>query len=238
MDRSKHNLTETKASETKSNKLNRTNRANQENQVNQKNIEIPAEVRLTADRLFRIPVFLSHPTFQTLNTLQQQFIIRLIREIQSELFFPRTLPRTEGYPESILTNVRRMILSSYGLVAANLRLTEVEVIGSNIPGPVKPDVFWIGSAFAQIEPAMAFQRGLPLLLIFEKGVRQEGIYAFGIAPFTILTWDSEAPNPIESFFKSVVWREILQNWSAEVRSGYYHETDPEFSYMCMPSNDN
>lgn len=175
------------------------------------------------------------PSFQTLNVLQQQFIIRLIQEIQRELFFPRTLPRTEAYPESILTNVRRMILSCYGLVAANLRLTEVQVIGSNMPGPVTPDIFWLGSAFSQIEPAMAYQYGLPLLLIFEKGIRQEGIYAFGIAPFTILTWNSEAPNPIDSFFNSVIWKEILQNWAAEVRSGYYNQTEPEFRYMGQPS---
>lgn len=216
MDRSKHIKTVTKALE---------------NQANQNSFEMPAEVRVTADRLFRIPVFLSQPNFQSLNALQQQFLIRLIREIQSELFFPRTLPRTEAYPESILTNIRRMILSSYGLVAANLRLTKVRVIGSNLPGPVTPDQFWLGTPFSQIEPAMAFQYGLPLLLIFEKGIRQEGIYAFGVAPFTILTWDSEAPDPIDSFFNSVQWREILQNWSAEVRSGYYHQTEPEFQYM-------
>jgi hypothetical protein len=34
---------------------------------------------------------------------------------------------------------------------------------------------------------MAFQYGLLLLLIFEKSIKQEGIYAFGIAPFTNLT---------------------------------------------------
>ncbi|TGE32208.1 hypothetical protein [Desulfosporosinus sp. Sb-LF] len=88
----------------------------------EESFEIPPEVQITGIRLFRIPVFLSHPNFQSLNALQKQFMIRLIREIQRELLFPRTLPRTEAYPESILTNVRRMILSSYDLVAANLRL--------------------------------------------------------------------------------------------------------------------
>ncbi|KUO74558.1 MAG: hypothetical protein APF81_20710 [Desulfosporosinus sp. BRH_c37] len=66
---------------------------------------------------------------------------------------------------------------------------------------------------------MAFQYGLPLLLIIERGVRQEGIYSFGVA-FTILTWNSEAPDPINTFFNNVPWKEILQNGAAEVRSGY------------------
>lgn len=189
------------------------------------------ELREAASRLYRIPVFLSHPSVGSLNETQLGFLLRLIREIRKELLFPRTLPRTEAYPESILTNVRRMILSSYGLVAANLRLLEVQTVDTNGAASVpSPSTFWLGSAFAQIEPAMAYQRGLPMLLIIEKGIRPEGVYSFGIAPFTILTWDSS--KPLDDFFNSVQWREILQNWSSEVRNGYYIQTNPEFEYLC------
>ena len=197
------------------------------------------ELKDVTNRLFRIPVFLSHPSLNRLNNHQLQFLIRLIKEIRRELFFPRTLPRTEAYPESILTNIRRMILSSYGLVAANLALEKVEVIETNgaFPVPTSPNnVFWLGSPFSQIEPAMAYQYGLPLLLIVQSGVIMEGIYSFGIAPFTILIWQSDPDNPqpgdIDAFFDSVQWREILMNWAAEVRSGYYIQTSPEFKYSC------
>ncbi|TGE32207.1 hypothetical protein [Desulfosporosinus sp. Sb-LF] len=78
---------------------------------------------------------------------------------------------------------------------------------------------------------MTFQYGLPLILIFEKGVRQEGIYAFGIAPFTILTWDSEVRTLLMLSLTVSRWKEILQNWAAEVRGGYYIQTQPEFEYM-------
>ncbi len=197
------------------------------------------EFKDVTNRLFRIPVFLSHPTITRLNAHQLQFLVRLIQEIMRELFFPRTLPRTEAYPESILTNIRRMILSSYGLVAANLALEKVKVIETNgaFPVPTPPnDVFWLGSPFSQIEPAMAFQYGFPLLLIIQSGVVMEGIWSFGIAPFTILTWNSDPDNPepgdINAFFESVQWREIIMNWAAEVRHGYYIQTSPEFKYNC------
>ena len=130
-----------------------------------------------------------------------------------------------------------MILSSYGLVAANLALekVKVEITNGAFPVPTPPNnEFWLGSPFSQIEPAMSYQYGLPLLLIIQSGVIMEGIYSFGIAPFTILTWNSnpEKPEPgdIEDFFNSVMWKEILQNWAAEVRSGYYIQTSPEFKY--------
>ena len=190
----------------------------------------------SSSRLFRIPVFLSMPNSDNLNSHQLEFVIRLIREIRRELFFPRTLPRTESYPEPILTNVRRMILSSYGLVAANLALEQVKVINTN--GVFKPsnDEFWLGTAFSQIEPTMAYQYGLPLLLIIQSGVQKEGIYSFGVAPFTILTWNSDplkpTPDDIEVFFNGVQWKEILKNWAAEVRNGYYIQTSPEFAYAC------
>lgn len=69
-------------------------------------------MRESANLLFRIPVFLSHPS--RLNDTQQQFIDMMIRQIRRALLFPRTLPVTEQYPETPLTNIRRMILSSYG----------------------------------------------------------------------------------------------------------------------------
>lgn len=187
----------------------------------------------SANLLFRIPVFLSHPS--RLNEIQQQFVDEIIRQIRKELLFPRTLPETEQYPETPLTNIRRMILSSYGMVALNLRQRRVNLIENNLNQPLTGSV-WEGSPFAQIEPAMAYQYGLPLLLIRETGVEQNGIWSFGIAPVLILEWDSTAPNPIEAFFRRNDWKSILQNWEGHVRSGYFIQTQPEFQYSCSNSN--
>lgn len=183
----------------------------------------------TSNLLFRVPVFLSHPS--RLNVVQQEFVDAIILQIREVLLFPRTLPISEQYPETPLTNIRRMITSSYGMVALNLRQRNVSFIENNLNQPLI-GTSWEGSPFAQIEPAMAYQYGLPLLLIRETGVEQNGIWAFGIGPFLILEWDSTAPDPIAAFFDKNDWKSIFQNWVSQVRNGYYIQTQPPFQYSC------
>ncbi|KGK89566.1 hypothetical protein DP68_03690 [Clostridium sp. HMP27] len=215
---------------------NKININSQKQSVNiQKNIaticpEHPTELMQESSNLsFRIPTFLSHPS--RLNVVQQQFVDAIIRKIRKELLFPRTLPITEQYPETPITNIRRMILSSYGMVSLNLRQRRVNIIEDNLLQPIETTT-WVGSPFAQIEPAMAYEYGLPLLLIRETGVEQNGIWSFGISPFLILEWDSTVINPIETFFQRTDWKSIFQSWTCHVRSGYYIQTQPRFKYFC------
>lgn len=195
--------------------------------------EIPSpELVEKTNRFYQIPVFLSHPTSITMNNLQISFLIRLLNELKRELLFPRTLPNTEQYPESTMTAIRRMINSSFGMLTLNLARRKVRVIETNGATVYDNDIgreFWTGSVFSFIEPAMAFQRGLPQLfiteaIVSEQDVNQQG----GIFPFRVLIWDSS--KGIDYFFDSVEWKEVIQNWSAEVRSGYFIQTRSEFDY--------
>jgi hypothetical protein len=201
---------------------------------NIKAAQIPAKelVELT-NRFYQIPVFLSHPTSITMNNLQISFLIRLIAELKKELLFPRTLPNTEQYPESTMTSIRRMINSSFGMLTLNLARRKVRVIETNGATVYDNDIgreFWTGSAFSFIEPAMAYQFGLPQLFITEAAVSEQDVnQQGGIFPFRVLIWDSS--KGINYFFESVEWKEVLQNWSAEVRSGYYIQTRPVFNYI-------
>jgi hypothetical protein len=191
----------------------------------------PTALMLEASSLlYRIPVFLSHPS--RLNSVQQLFVDNIILQIKEALLFPRTLPISEQYPETPLTNIRRMILSSYGMVSLNLRQRNVDFVENNLNQPLTGST-WEGSPFAQIEPAMAYQYGLPLLLIRETGVEQNGIWSFGIGPFLILEWDSTASDPIASFFAQNDWKSIFQNWVGQVRNGFYLQTQPPFQYACL-----
>jgi len=180
------------------------------------------------DRAFRIPIFLS--TTNTVNDLQEQFLNRLIAEIEDALLFPRTLPVSEQYPENILTNIRRLVFSSYGLLAINFRRFYVQILESNVGEPPTTTPFWEGSTFSQIEPAMAFQFGIPILLVREKGTDvSNGIWAGGITPLNIFVdWDSDNQS-VEDFFNSVQWREVFANWAAEVRGNYLLRTEPIFN---------
>jgi hypothetical protein len=181
----------------------------------------------SSNLLFRVPVFLSHPS--RLNSIQQEFVDAIISKIREALLFPRTLPVTEQYPETPLTNIRRMMLSSYGFISLNLNQRQVYIIQNNLGQPQNQFALE-GSPFAQIEPAMAYQYGLPILLIREAGVEQSGIWSFGIGPFLILEWDPT--RPLEDFFTSNAWLEIFPNWLSQVRNGFYLQTQPEFKNSC------
>ena len=185
------------------------------------------------NRFYQVPVFLSHPTSTTLNNLQIKFLLRLMDELKKELLFPRTLPNTEQYPESTMTSIRRMINSSFGMVTLNLARIKVRVIDTNGATVFANEIgreYWTGSTFSFIEPAMAFQRGLPQLFITESTESGQDVFeSGGITPFRVLVWDSS--KGIDFFFNSVEWKEALQNWSAEVRSGYFLQTQPTYDYV-------
>jgi hypothetical protein len=183
------------------------------------------------DRAYRIPIFLSTTTH--LNDNQQRFLDRLILEIESALLFPRTLPLSESYPESILTDIRRLVSSSYGMLAVNLRRFKIQTVEVNA-GPLPPSTpFWIGSVYSQVEPSMAFQFGLPLLLVREEDTdANNGIWAGGIAPLNLfIVWHSETQT-VDQFFDTPEWRSAFANWSAQVRNAFYIQTEPKFKYRC------
>ncbi|GAE09822.1 hypothetical protein [Paenibacillus sp. JCM 10914] len=190
--------------------------------------KVTSAINACVDRAFRIPIFLS--TTNTVNDLQGQFLNRLISEIEEALLFPRTLPVSEQYPENILTNIRRLVFSSYGLLAINFRRFFVEILQSNVGQPPTTTPFWEGSTFSQIEPAMAFQFGIPILLVRERGTDvNNGIWAGGITPLNIfIDWDSDNQS-VDDFFNSVQWREVFANWAAEVRGNYLLRTEPLFN---------
>jgi hypothetical protein len=183
------------------------------------------------DRAYRIPIFLSTTTH--LNDNQQRFLNRLILEIENALLFPRTLPLSESYPESILTDIRRLVSSSYGMLAVNFRRFKIQTVDVNV-GPLPPSTpVWEGSVYSQVEPSMAFQFGLPLLLVREEDTDvNNGIWAGGIAPLNLfIVWHSDTQT-VDQFFNTPEWRSAFANWSAQVRNAFYIQTEPKFKYRC------
>ncbi len=180
-----------------------------------------------AGAFFRIPVFFSHQNLFTLGSAQpplsneQRFIIRMFNEIKQVLLFPRTIPNTDQYPNTTIENVRTIVNSSYGTAAALLKPTR------------RTDQLEPYSPFLQIEPSMSLQRGLPLLLVKQSTIKAGGIWgdAGPLAPYTPLIWFSETTT-VDDFFDSIAWKEALQNWAGQVRSGYFIQTNPEYKYTC------
>lgn len=199
-------------------------------------IKISTTIQETSQSLFRVPVFLSYAT--PFNNLQAIFLEDAINAIKSNLLFPRTLGPSDQFTETPLTSIRRMILSSYGLMAIAFRRTFVTKATSR-PGTPRQQLFenfWLSSPYLQIEPSMAYQQGLPLMLLVEEGVSTNsvfgGILEQGAAPFTIINFNLQDEESIVTFFNSSFWKETFADWNGQVRSGYSRQTEPQFQFTC------
>jgi hypothetical protein len=190
----------------------------------------------TSDALYKITVFLSYAT--PFNALQTEFLARVIDETRQNLLFPRTLGRSDQNTETPLTAIRRMVLSSFGLIAVAFRRAFVPEAISR-PGSPREQTFtnfWLTSPYLQIEPSMAYQQGLPIALFVENGVSMNnvfgGILELGATPFTIITFSLNSEQDITDFFNSVFWEETFLDWVGNVRSCYKLRTQPEDNCGC------
>ncbi|HEX9058763.1 MAG TPA: hypothetical protein VF941_01135 [Clostridia bacterium] len=185
----------------------------------------------TSDPLYKIPVFLSYA--RPYNNLQQVFLDRIISNIQRGLLFPRTLGRSDQYTIEPLPSIRRMMLSSFGLLAVAFRRVFVTNAVSR-PGTVQEQTFtdfWLTSPYLQIEPSMAFQVGLPIMLMVEDGVSTNnvfgGVLEQGAGPFNIIRFSINDLDSIENFFNNnVFWKETFEDWVGQVRCYYQRKTEP------------
>ena len=167
-----------------------------------------------------IPIFLSYPKPCTLK--QQEFVATLIAYLDSRGIAARTLGVTDYDLDSPLRAIRRLLLESSGLITIAFRRTYIEQgysrYGSDIQGvtPVAISGQWLSSPWAQIEPAMAYQLGLPILLLRESGVIDEGILEKGIAGVYLPEF-SLAENALH-YFQSPEWHGVIGKWEGYVRS--------------------
>lgn len=190
----------------------------------------------TSNALYKIPVSLSYAN--PYNPLQSQFLDRVIEEIKSNLLFPRTLGRSDQSTETPLTAIRRMVISSYGLISFAFRRAFVEKAVSRPGSPIEQNFedFWLSSPYLQIEPSMAYQQGLPVALFVENGVSMNGVFGgilqLGAAPLNVITFNLNNEQDITDFFNSVFWKETFLDWVGEVRSCYDKHTQPAFKCNC------
>ena len=160
------------------------------------------------------------------NSLQSAFLDSAIEQLKSNLLFPRTLGRSDQNIEPPLTAIRRMVISSYGLIAFAFKRSFITraVVKPGSSAEQTYDNFWQSSPYLQIEPSMAYQNGLPVAIFVENGVSINnvfgGILQIGAAPFNIVTFNLDSNADISDFFSSVYWKEVFLDWAGSVRACY------------------
>lgn len=133
---------------------------------------------------FKISVFLSFPKPHL--ERQENFVASLCKYLDERGLTARTLGVTDYDTDTPLTAIRRLMLESNGLIAVAFRRSHhSEIIynaGSDIDGRPERRVqnAWSTSIWAHVEPAMAYQLGLPILLLRESGVLAEGVFERGV----------------------------------------------------------
>lgn len=159
-------------------------------------------------------VFLSYP--HPFNTKQTTFIADISAYLQARGFEPRTLGVTDYDMDAPLKAIRRLMLESNGLITVAFRRTQIKT-GSSKPGSSdekKLNCVWLTSPYSHIEPAMAFQIGLPVLIIREKGVLADGVLEKGVIGTYMPEFDLDKPTT--SYLTSKEWEQIIQKWEGHV----------------------
>lgn len=168
----------------------------------------------------RISVFLSYPKPHQKH--QTQFIEKIREHLRARGFSARTLGVTDYDMDAPLKAIRRLMLESNGLVTVAFRRTLVEKgmvrAHSDLDDcePLTIGSVWWTSPYCQIEPAMAYQLGLPVLIFREKGVVAEGLLEKGVIGMYMPEFDLS--KPIDAYFDSDEWRDVISRWEGFVRA--------------------
>jgi hypothetical protein len=167
-----------------------------------------------------ISVFLSYP--KPCFGRQKVFVERISKHLSERGFSPRTLGVTEYDMDAPLTAIRRLMLESNGLITIAFKRTFVEKGTARLRTDIDTlkqepiDGKWLTTPWAHIEPAMAYQLGLPVLILREKDVLADGILERGTVGLYMPEFDLEGT--VEDYLQAAEWKGVIGKWEGYVRS--------------------
>ncbi|PSV44053.1 hypothetical protein [Photobacterium indicum] len=173
-------------------------------------------------------IFLSYP--RPYNDEQQAFIDSLSVYLCQRGYEPRTLGVTDYDMDAPLKAIRRLMLESNGLITIAFRRAQIiEGIGK----PNTSDVYslngkWLTSPYSHIEPAMAFQIGLPVLIIREVGVIADGILEQGVLGTYMPEFNLE--NSPTEYLESNEFAQVIRKWESQVERVVENKGSPPQLY--------
>jgi hypothetical protein len=152
------------------------------------------------------------------------------QQLQQRGFEPRTLGVTDYDMDAPLKAIRHLMVECNGLVTLAFRRLQIER-GTSRPGDADAqplDRVWLSSPYAQIEPVMAFDLGLPVLLAREQGVLAEGVLERGVLGAGVPDFDLS--EPAGTYLGSPEWQHGLQRWEGFVSRVIEAKGEPPARY--------
>lgn len=167
----------------------------------------------------KISIFLSYP--KPINSKQEIFIKKVFEYLENQGLQARTLGVTDYDMDEPLKAIRRLMLESNGLLAVAFQRNYVEKGFSKHRSDINEEEIdisgkWLTSPYCQIEPAMAFQLGLPVLVLREEGVVAEGVLEKGV--LGIYMPEFSVNKSTDEYFQSSEFCSLLKKWEGYVRA--------------------
>ncbi|HEY4573192.1 MAG TPA: hypothetical protein VIJ26_04495 [Thermoanaerobaculia bacterium] len=180
----------------------------------------------------KISVFMSYP--KPCFKKQQAFVQHVCDYLETRGLSPRTLGVTDYDMDAPLTAIRRLMLESNGLITVAFQRTYVEKGTARLRTDVTDlkevpiDGMWLTTPWPHIEAAMAYQIGLPILILREKGVLDDGILEKGVVGLYMSEFDLDK-SP-DDYFASAEWSGLMGKWEGYVRAVVDHKGRPPQLY--------
>lgn len=173
-----------------------------------------------------LPIFLSCP--KTYLDRQEEFLTQIELTLFQQDLQAVTLGRSEYDLSAPLIAIRRLMGGCCGLICIAFRRTKItEAIErpSSDRGESERDRSgeWLTSSYCQIEPAMAFQIGLPVLVWREEGVTADGVLDRGALGISMPEFSLDSPPDLSER----QWKQPLQQWIEQVRRVHQNRGIPE-----------
>jgi hypothetical protein len=167
-----------------------------------------------------INIFLSFPTPHLVS--QKAYIDKVETYVRDQGLNPCTMGTSNYDMDAPLAGIRRLMIGCCGLLAVAFRRSFAENLevrrDADLYGVSPAQLFrvWLTSPYSQIEPAMAYQLGLPILILREKGVVAEGVLERGVTGLYCPEFDCLAEGP----FERLEAKAVLDQWTGRVRTTY------------------
>lgn len=173
----------------------------------------------------KILVFLSRPN--PFLEEQQKFIDKLKMKLKEYSLETITLQADEYDLTDTINYLKGMIKKCYGIIVVGFKQIFIDKGSKKRGGIDNPNFFnpseidlsgqALSSPFCHIEGTIGLLNDLPLLIINEEGVREDGILKGG--RFSVKTKKFNL-NKLESFFDSEIFNEQLMVWTGKVTDYY------------------
>ena len=191
-----------------------------------------------------IPIFLYHPP--PIDSSQRQFLRTLRDLLRMRGFIPRVIDGWDIHPQSSggslntarLEAIRRLISETDGVMCIAFRQT---YIASGVKLSPSSDYYsevpvvreWITSPWVHVANAMAWQAGLPLLVVRDEDVFEQGPLEAGngiLALMMRLDVASDGGWVAQDLIESPHWNTVGGQWEQQCRAVAKKKGEPRRLY--------